>query len=88
MWHFIVMNVKKLDFCFTYGKIAFFSKCRFWSPRPKYLKNHWPKLHDFFKLIYINKMCVLNQLDSHLKAEKLFFQTSNTKKCIFFIAEV
>ena len=33
------------------------------------------------EVIYINKMCVLNELDFHLKAES--FQTSNTKKFIF-----
>ena len=42
------------------------------------------KMYVLNELIYINKICVLNELDFHLKAEKIFFQTSNTKKCIFF----
>ena len=29
-------------------------------------------------------MCVLNELDFHLKVEILFFRTLNTKKCIIF----
>ena len=45
----------------------------------KYLKNRCSKL----LIIYINKMCVLNELDFYLKAES-FFKLEIQKKCIFF----
>ena len=44
-----------------------------------------PLAQTFSELIYINKIRVLNELDLHLKLETIFFQTSNTKKWIFFI---
>ena len=40
----------------------------------------------FSEVIYINKMCVLNQLDFHLKAES-FFKLQRQKDLSFFIAE-
>ena len=44
-----------------------------------------PLAQTFSELIYINKIRVLNELDLPLKLETIFFQTSNTKKWIFFI---
>ena len=41
----------------------------------------------FSEVIYINKMCVLNELDFHLKAES-FFKLQIQKNVSLFIAEV
>ena len=46
-------------------------------------KNHWPKLHYFSELIYINMMCVLNGLDFHLKTEIFFFKLQIQKNVSF-----
>ena len=72
-WIFVLLTVK----------LHFSQHVVFEVPDQNISRTTGPNCMIFSELIYINKMCVLNQLDFHLKAEKLFFKLLIQKNVSF-----